>query len=305
MVGSTQKNKPVKHLVVVGGPTASGKTALAIEIAQAFHTAIISADSRQFYRELRIGAAHPTAAELAAVPHHLVGNRSVTNPLSAADFENEALEIIAAIFQKSDYAVVVGGSGLYLQALMWGFDEMPSAHPEIRQQLETDLALLGLPQLAAEVVAKDPEILGHIDLQNPRRVIRALEVMRATGLPYTAFKKGHKKERPFQIHAFALEMERAVLYNRINRRVEQMMQDGLLEEARALLPHHQLQALQTVGYRELFAYLDGQWDLPTAVSEIQKNTRRYAKRQITWFKSKPAYHWVPDAPALLNQLQQK
>lgn len=302
MLGSPNVIIPPKHLVVIGGPTASGKTALAIEVAQALQTEIISADSRQFYRELAIGAAHPSPEELAQVRHHLVGHRSITQPLSAADFEESALQILARIHQNSDWAVVVGGSGLYLQALMHGFDEMPPAQPELRAQLEQDLANFGLPHLAEELRTKDPEIASDIDFQNPRRVLRALEVVRSTGLPYTHFRKGQQKERPFQIHAFCLMRDRADLYQRINQRTLQMMADGLETEARQLLPYRNFQALQTVGYKELFSFFDGHWDLPTAVAEIQKNTRRYAKRQITWFKSKPAYSWITGATDLLNQL---
>ena len=302
MLGSPDVIIPSKHLVVIGGPTASGKTALAIEVAQALQTEIVSADSRQFYRELAIGAAHPSTAELAAVPHHLVGHRSVTEPLSAADFEVQALQKIAAIHQTSDCAVVVGGSGLYLQALLYGFDDMPTAAPEIRAQLQNELASKGLAAISAELLAADPDLQGHIDVHNPRRVVRALEVVRATGRPFSHFKQGQTKARPFVVHAFCLDMERSVLYERINRRVMAMLEAGLEAEARALLPHRNLQALQTVGYKELFVFFDGLWELPTAVAEIQKNTRRYAKRQITWFKSKPEFRWVADAQALLKQL---
>jgi tRNA dimethylallyltransferase len=295
-----------KKVIVLGGPTASGKTALAIKLAKALGGSIISADSRQFYREIPIGTAQPTEEELAMAPHFFIADREVTKPRSAADFEKEALAVIQKLHNTNKPVIVVGGSGLYLDALIYGLDDMPEVPTEVRKHYGQILENEGLEGLQKLVALHDPEYYQQADNQNPRRLIRALEVMHVSGRPYSSFRLGTKTTRPFQVTCFAIDWPRDELYKRINERVNSMMALGLEAEARKMLPFRHLSSLKTVGYTELFKYFDGHWRLETAISEIQKNTRRYAKRQLTWFRARQDFQWIaPNEDILLGILEKR
>jgi tRNA dimethylallyltransferase len=280
-----------KYLIAVVGPTAIGKTALGIELARHFNTEIISADSRQFYKEMQIGTAVPSEAELKAARHHFIQHISVENDYSVGDFEGDALQRLQELFLKHDVVVMVGGSGLYIDAVVKGLDEFPEVDPQIRLNLKEELEQKGLETLQEELKTLDPEYYSEVDLQNPQRVIRALEICRGTGKPYSDFRKKNSKNRFFDTVYVGISAEREIIYDRINRRVDIMMQQGLLEEVKGLNDKRERNALNTVGYKEIFKYLDEQWDLETAVSEIKKNTRRFAKRQLTWFRKNEAINW--------------
>ena len=292
---STVEKVSNNWLVCVAGPTASGKTSLAIDLAQHFDTEIISYDSRQFYRELKIGAAPPSAEELAQVPHHFIQDRSIEQELSAGAFAEEALVKLEALFKKHSVVVAVGGSGLYLRALLEGFDDLPSVPNEIRQELNALFQAEGIETLQKELFRKDPQYFQEVDRQNPQRLIRALELIRHSGKTYSELRTGNKAERPFHNLQIALDWERAKLYERINQRVDLMIEAGLIDEVEGLIPYQHLNALQTVGYRELFPYFEGILSLDEAIAEIKKNSRRYAKRQITWFRRDPNLHWFRPA----------
>ncbi|MCS7017605.1 MAG: tRNA (adenosine(37)-N6)-dimethylallyltransferase MiaA [Cytophagales bacterium] len=282
-----------KTLLVVGGPTASGKTAAAIALAQHFGTEIVSADARQFYRQMSIGTAKPSPEELAAVPHHLVGHLDVWQSYHVGAFEQDALAILSRIFQTKDVAVAVGGSGLYLRTLCYGIDEIPAVPAQIRSHVEAVFRAKGLPFLLAELQQYDAVYYQQVDKANPARVKRAVEVIYATGKPYSAFRKNQLVARPFRSVWIGLSLPREELYCRINRRVELMMQQGLEQEARSLLPYRHYNALQTVGYTELFDYFDGKITLSQAVALIQQHTRNYAKRQLTWFRRENMQWFAP------------
>lgn len=289
--------------VVVAGPTAVGKTAVALQLAEALGTEILSADSRQCYRGMPIGTAQPTAAELARVPHHFIAELPVEAPFSAADYERYGLAVLDRMFEKAPVAVVCGGTGLYLKALCDGLDDTPAVDPAVAAAVSAQYQAAGLDWLQACVREEDPQTYAAIDGQNPARLLRALAFRRSTGQSLAAFQKGGRKERPFRILRFALELPRPVLYNRIDARVDAMLDAGLLEEARALYPHRNLKALQTVGYAELFRHFDGDWSLDEAVTKIKQHTRNYAKRQLTWFRNDGAYEAVPaDTPDLVTRL---
>jgi len=281
-------HKPL--LIVVCGPTAIGKTSTAIELAKHFHCPILSFDSRQFYTELRVGNARPTEEELEQAEHHFIANRSIKDVYTAGMFETDSLEKLNEIFQTHKACIAVGGSGLYINALCYGIDNIP-ADEAFREKLEDRLKLEGLKILQQEVKKIDPDFYKQADMQNPRRVMRALEAYHLTGIPYSRQRKESNKERPFQTFWVGLEMEREALFERINRRVDVMMKEGLLEEARSLHPYKGLKALKTVGYRELFDHLDGEHDLEEAVRLIKRNSRRYAKQQIGWFRKNQEVHW--------------
>ncbi|WP_431121560.1 tRNA (adenosine(37)-N6)-dimethylallyltransferase MiaA [Flagellimonas flava] len=281
-----------KILIAVVGPTAIGKTALGIQIAQQFNTEILSADSRQFFKEMRIGTAVPSKAELRTIPHHFIQHKSIEEPYSVGDFERDALAKLEALFQSKDIVVMVGGSGLYVDAVVQGLDDFPNVDPSIRDLLNEKLETEGLEALQSELKSKDSKYYQMVDLDNPHRLIRALEVCIASGKPYSSFLKQKKDIRPFQTLYVGIHADREIIYNRINERVDIMMEQGLLEEAKSLYPHKQLNALQTVGYRELFEYFDGKIDLDFAISEIKKNTRRFAKRQLTWLRKNENILWV-------------
>ena len=289
---STVDPRPV--LLTIAGPTAVGKTAVCVQLAQQFHTEIVSADSRQFFRELSIGTAKPTPTEMQGVPHHFIDSHSIGEDYSAGRFATDCLAVLAELFQKHPLVILTGGSGLYVQAVTDGLDELPSVPPETRAQLHAELAAHGLPYLVTELAETDPVAHARIDSQNPQRVVRALEITRATGRPFSSFHtEGPPPENPlFRNVKVALTRERDELYQRINLRVEHMLAAGLLDEVRGLLPYRHHHALQTVGYQEIFGYLDGEYDWAEAVRLLQRNTRRYAKRQLTWLRRDKAYQWV-------------
>lgn len=280
-----------KTLIAIVGPTAVGKTAMAISLAQYFKTEIISADSRQFYREMTIGTAKPDLEELASAPHHFINSHSITQDYSAGDFEREALHKLDELFRQNDVVIMVGGSGLFVRALCEGLDDLPKAGDEVRERLNNEMAQLGLEQMKERLKTIDPAYYQIADIDNPQRVVRALEVFEATGKPMSFYHKKDLNKRPFDILTIGLNMERPQLYERINLRVERMMEMGLLEEVRSLFPFRSKPALLTVGYAELFDYLDGNISLEEAVERIQQNSRRYAKRQITWFKKYGNTSW--------------
>ncbi len=271
-----------KTLIIVGGPTASGKTALAIRLAQYFGTEILSADSRQFYREMAIGTAKPTPEELQLVKHHFIDSLSVNETYSVGDYERDALRLLGRLFQQHEVVIVTGGSGLYLKALCEGLDAFPETPLSIRLELEALYKEKGLQTLQNELEIADPVYYEEVDRQNPHRLIRALAVCRVSGQPFSSFRKKQFSQRAFRPIYLELSWERAELYHRIDQRVLGMMESGLLEEARTLLPLENLTALQTVGYQELFAHLRGETTLDEAIALIQQNSRRYAKRQLTW-----------------------
>ena len=279
------------YLITVVGPTAIGKTSLAIDVAQHFNTEIISADSRQFFKEMSVGTAAPSKAELNAAPHHFIQHKSIEDNYSVGDFEREALEKLQVLFAFHERMVMVGGSGLYVKAVTEGMDEFPNIDPYIREGLNRELEKNGIFVLQEKLKELDPEYYSEVDKENPHRLIRALEICLGTGKPYSSFRNQEKKPRDFETITIGLTAEREVIYDRINRRVDLMMQEGLLGEAEKLYPKRDLNALNTVGYKELFRYLEGEWSLEKATWEIKKNTRRFAKRQLTWFKKVPQIHW--------------
>ena len=271
-----------------------GKTALCVQLAQQFRTEIVSADSRQFFRELSIGTAKPTPTEMQGVPHHFINSHSISEDYSAGRFATDCLAVLTQLFKQHSLVVLTGGSGLYVQAVTDGLDELPSVPPEIRAQLHAELAAHGLPHLVAELATTDPVAHARIDQQNPQRVVRALEITRATGQPFSSFlTQSPPAENPlFRNVKVALTREREELYQRINLRVEHMLAAGLLAEVSALLPYRHHHALQTVGYQEIFGFLDGEYNWDEAVRLLQRNTRRYAKRQLTWLRRDAAYQWI-------------
>ena len=279
-------------LLSLSGPTAIGKTKWAIRLAKHYQTEIVSADSRQFYREMPIGTAHPTKEELRQARHHFIGHRSVKEPYSVGDFRKDALELLQELFRQHPIVVMVGGSGLYTDAVTMGLDEFPDVPRELRTQLEGILEKQGIAALQKLLLEKDPEYHRQVDLRNPRRLLRALEVCLSTGKPFSSFRGKRKPPDFFRHIPLGIEAPREIVYERIEARVDQMMSMGLLEEARSLYEHRELQALHTVGYQELFDYMDRRWELETAISEIKKNTRRFAKRQGTWLRRHPDIHWI-------------
>jgi len=280
-----------KTLIVIVGPTGIGKTALAIAIARHFHTEIISADSRQFFKEMEIGTAKPSTEELAAAPHHFVNSHSIQNLFSTGDFEIQAIELIEQLFKKHDLLVMVGGSGLYIDAVCKGLDDLPEIDLSIREQLNQQFANEGIESIKKQLSEYDPEYYQKVDQANPQRMIRGLEFYLSTGTKLSAQLTNTKKTRPFNILKIGLNMDRTELYNRINQRVDQMIGSGLVEEVKSLQPFRKYNALNTVGYSELFAYLDGECSLKEAIDQIKQNTRRFAKRQLTWFRRDDNTAW--------------
>ena len=279
-------------MYVIAGPTAVGKTAIAIALAQQLGTEIISADSRQCYRGMTIGTAKPTPAELASVPHHFIDNLDITTHFTAADYEMFALAAISKIFEMHDAAIVCGGTGLYIRALCSGLDEMPAVATAVVEETEALYEKFGIGWLQQAVASEDPQYYATGEIHNPARMLRALSFIRATGRSITTFRSGAGKPRPFRIIKVALDLPREILYQRINTRVDQMMRNGLLEEVKALLPRRHLKNLNTVGYAELFEYLDGNCTLQEAVEKIKQHTRNYAKRQLTWFRKDNEFTWL-------------
>jgi tRNA dimethylallyltransferase len=280
----------MKQLIVVLGPTAVGKTAYAIELAKSLQTEIISADSRQIFKELNIGAARPFTEELAQVPHHFIATASIHDAYSAGRFEREALTKLAELFENHNTVVCCGGSMMYIDALVNGFDDLPT-DGDVRDELSQRYKSEGIEVLQRELMRLDPEYYNQVDLQNPHRLIRALEVCVVSKSPFSELRKNAVKSRDFEVQKIGLDMERDRLYERINARVIRMMEDGLLEEARALWPNRHLQALNTVGYKELFDHFDGTCSLQEAVQKIQQHTRNFAKRQLTWWRRDGDIQW--------------
>jgi len=287
----------MKYLITIVGPTAIGKTALSISLAQHFKCEIISCDSRQFFKEMTIGTAVPTEEELQSATHHFIQNKSIFENYTVGDYEKEALHKIEGLFQNNDFAILIGGSGLYVDAVLKGFDEFPEIDPAIRSKVNLNYEKLGINYLQEQLKNLDPDYYQKITienpqtLQNPQRMMRFTEVCIGTGKPYSSFLNQKKNNRNFTPILIGLEADRQVIYDRINQRVDIMMQQGLLEEAKKLHPNKTLNALQTVGYRELFSYFDGEFSFPFAIEEIKKNTRRFSKRQLTWFKRNENTKW--------------
>lgn len=290
-------------VIVIVGPTAVGKTAVAIQLAKRFTTEIISADSRQCYREMNIGVARPSQEELNAVPHHFIASHSIQEEVNAGIFEQYALTKTKTLFEKYPVIVMTGGTGLYIKAFCEGIDEMPAIPADVREGIIQSYELNGLSWLQKEVQKKDPVFWQTAEQQNPQRLMRALEFVTATGKSITTFRAGKKAVRPFRIIQIGLEMPREWLNRRINERVNLMMENGLLEEVTNLFPYRHLNALQTVGYQELFEYLEGNIDLKKAKELIQQHTRQYAKRQMTWFKKNSSIHWIDAAANMEEQIK--
>jgi len=280
-----------KYLISIVGPTAIGKTALSIELAQHFETEIISADSRQFFKEMQIGTAAPTSDELSSAKHHFIHHKSIKDEYNVGAFEKDALQCLEKLFQDKDAVIMVGGSGLYVDVITKGLDHFPKVGSNIREKLNKELKTKGLEDLQEQLKALDPVSYNTIAIDNPHRVIRALEICIGSEKPYSSFLNKGKEKRNFKTITVGLTANREMIYNRINQRVNIMMQKGLLEEVKGLLVSKDLNALNTVGYKELFNYLSGEWDLEFATSEIKKNTRRFAKRQLTWFKRNENTLW--------------
>tara|TARA_B110001450_G_scaffold137776_1_gene129289 strand:+ start:7461 stop:8378 length:918 start_codon:yes stop_codon:yes gene_type:complete len=300
-----------KYLISIVGPTAIGKTALSIKLAQYFKTEIISCDSRQFFKEMTIGTAVPEIEELAAAPHHFIQHKSISEEYNVGSFENEAIAELNELFKTNDIVIMVGGSGLYVNAVVNGLDEFPKVDKSIREELTKRLATEGIAPLQKQLLELDPISYHKIAIDNPQRISRALEICIGSGKPYSSFLNLKKNNRNFETISIGLTADREFIYDRINKRVDIMLQNGLLEEVKALLPHQELNALNTVGYKELFKYLSREWEFDFAISEIKKNTRRFAKRQVTWFKRNKETTWfdykyeIQEVTNYLNKVIQK
>jgi len=280
-----------KHLICIVGPTAIGKTALSIKLAKYYNTEIVSCDSRQFFKEMTIGTAVPTPEELAAATHHFIQNKSILEEYNVGTFELEAISKLNELYKKHDVVIMVGGSGLYVNAVINGLDDFPKVDSSIREELTRQLELEGIEYLQNQLKELDPVSYEKIAIDNPQRLSRALEICLGSGKPYSSFLNIKKNSRVFKTISIGLTADRNLMYDRINKRVDIMMENGLLEEVKTLLPHKELNALNTVGYKELFNYLDNKWELDFAISEIKKNTRRFSKRQVTWFKRNQDTTW--------------
>ena len=292
-----------KTVYIIVGPTAVGKTALAIQLAKYFQTEIISADARQCYKELNIGVARPSEDELNQIPHHFIASHSINDIVNASVFENYALAITEKLFEQKDNIVMVGGTGLYIKAFCEGLDDIPAIDPSVRKSIIHSYESNGLIWLQNELAQKDPAYWKQAEQENPHRLMRALEVIEGLGKSILSFQAQQKRQRPFNIVTLGIEMERALLYERINQRVEQMIAAGLEQEVQALLPQFSLNALQTVGYREWLSYFNKEQSLEQVIAAIQQNTRQYAKRQMTWFKKDPSVQWFDaSAPHLLDTI---
>ncbi|MFC7443958.1 MULTISPECIES: tRNA (adenosine(37)-N6)-dimethylallyltransferase MiaA [Mesoflavibacter] len=279
------------YLISIVGPTAIGKTSLSIKLANYFNTEIVSADSRQFFKEMSIGTAAPTIEELVAAPHHFIHHKSITENYNVGAFEKDALKTIEELHQKHDIVIMVGGSGLYVDAVTKGLDYFPDVDPNIREQLNNTLEEEGLESLQLQLKNLDEVAYNTIAIDNPHRVIRALEICIGTKQPYSSFLNKDKNKRPFKTITIGLTADREIIYDRINQRVDIMIENGLIEEVKSLIEYKHLNALNTVGYKEIFNYLDEKWTLDFAISEIKKNSRRFAKRQLTWFKKNNETLW--------------
>ncbi|WP_298553444.1 tRNA (adenosine(37)-N6)-dimethylallyltransferase MiaA [uncultured Algibacter sp.] len=301
-------NSNAKYLISIVGPTAIGKTALSIKLAQHFKTEIISADSRQFFKEMQIGTAAPTPEELAGANHHFIHHKSIKDNYNVGAFEKDAIKLLDDLFKKKDTVIMVGGSGLYIDAVTKGLDHFPEVDATIRETLNNQLATKGLESLQHQLQTLDPVSYKNIAIDNPHRVIRALEICIGSGKPYSSFLNKDKGKRTFKTITIGLSAKREFIYNRINQRVDIMIKDGLLNEVISLLEYQNLNALNTVGYKELFNYLNGNWELEFAISEIKKNTRRFAKRQLTWFKKNEDIIWfdyLTEKEEIIKHLKKK
>ncbi len=292
----------MKTLISIVGTTGIGKTALSIQIAKFLNTEIVSCDSRQFFREMKIGTAAPTEQEIAEVPHHFIGNLSVTNYYSVGQFEAEAIKKIEGIFAEKDFVVLVGGSMMYEKAVIQGLHDLPEANPENQAQLNEILENDGIVKLQEMLSEMDSEYFSKVDQDNPRRLLRAIDVMWQTGNKYSELVAEPVNKRNFQTMRIGIKAPREIIYERINRRVDKMIEAGLLQEVQQLITHKNLVPLKTVGYTELFEYFDGNWELDFAVEEIKKNSRRFAKRQLTWYRKEENIHWVNYENALAESL---
>lgn len=302
----------MKHLITIVGPTAIGKTALSIALAQHFKCDIVSCDSRQFFKEMTIGTAVPSQEELSAAKHHFIQNKSIFENYTVGDYEKEALLKLEELYQNNDFAILIGGSGLYVDAVLKGFDEFPEIAPEIRAEVNSNYEKFGIEYLQEQLQNLDPDYYQKITienpqtLQNPQRMMRFVEVCIGSQKPYSSFLNLKKNNRNFTPILIGLDADREIIYSRINQRVDIMMDMGLLEEAKSLYPNKELNALQTVGYRELFSYFDGDFTLPFAIEEIKKNTRRFSKRQLTWFKRNENTKWFDystDKNEIINYIE--
>ena len=281
-----------KSLLLIVGPTGVGKTELSLRVAEYYGCPILNCDSRQIYRGIPVGTAAPTAEEQTRVKHYFVATRELEEDYNAGQYERDVLELLEQLFKTHDVVVMTGGSMLYADAVCYGLDDLPSVPADIRQQVQQRFEAEGLAGLQSEVQRLDPDYWREVDQSNPARLAHCIELCLTTGKPYSSLRTNTRKERPFCILKIGLERPREELYDRINRRVEQMIADGLVEEARSVYPRRRLNSLQTVGYRELFAHFDGEYDLPRAIELIQQNTRHYAKRQLTWFRRDTKIHWL-------------
>lgn len=301
-------HQETKTLITIVGPTAIGKTALSIDLAKHFNTEILSCDSRQFFKEMTLGTAVPDTEELSEIKHHFIQNKSIFEDYNVGQFEKEALAILEELFKKNKTQIMVGGSGLYVDAVLNGLDDFPKVDATIRKKLTTELHEKGIIHLQEQLKALDFESYNKIAIDNPHRIIRALEICIGTSKPYSTFKNKPKAKRNFQNIKIGLTADRQIIYDRINQRVDIMMTNGLLEEAKVLYTYKHLNALKTVGYRELFAYFDGDFTLDFAISEIKKNTRRFAKRQLTWFRKDSQILWFDyktDPKTIIKEISKK
>ena len=297
-----------KIIVAIVGPTAIGKTTRSINLAKHFDTEIISADSRQFYKEMKVGTAVPSENELKQVKHHFIQHINIADQYSVGQFERDATVTLEKLFKNHDIVVMVGGSGLYMDAVLYGLDNFPKAPKEIRNELNILLEAKGIAVLQEQLKELDPKYYSQVDLKNPHRLIRALEISISSGKPYSSFLDKKKKPHGFKFVLVGLRAEREIIYDRINKRVDQMLENGLLEEARELHPYKKLNALNTVGYKELFDFFEGKMDFETAIEEIKKNTRRFAKRQLTWYRKNKDVLWLNhdlNENEFVNQIEEK
>jgi tRNA dimethylallyltransferase len=282
----------IKKLIVIAGPTAVGKTDIAIKLAQHFHTEVVSADARQIYNQLGIGVAKPSPAQVQEVPHHFIGSHSIHEEYNAADYGGDALALIRKLFTNHDYVILCGGSGLYIKAILEGFDDVPEVDKSVRNSIIEEFDQKGLAWLQEEVRKHDPEYFEIVDQKNPHRLIRSLELSKATGKKMSEWRRQSKRELEFEVVKIGLTLPVEILYDRIDKRMDKMISDGLFEEAKDLYKYRDLQALQTVGYREIFAFMDHAYDRAEAVRLLKRNTRHYAKRQLTWFRKDTGFIWL-------------
>jgi len=296
-----------KTLITIVGPTVVGKTSFAIDLALKYSTEIISADSRQIYRQLKIGTAKPTHTQLALVKHHFIDYLNIDEDFNAGEFEKRAIETILDIFTRKDIAIMCGGSGLYINAVCHGIDEIPTVEPDLRELLIATFEKEGLAPLINELKLHDPQYYKQVDRSNPQRIIRALEVIRSTGKPYSKFRKRKNPKRPFRIIKIGLELDRSELYDSVDKRMDMMIKNGLFEEAKELFSYKELNALQTVGYKEIFGYLEGEYGKVEAIRLLKRNSRRYAKRQLTWFKKDDEVQWfnAGEVDAIMNYINSR